>query len=63
MRAYFVVPANAEARIIIDGEATTLSAITTSQRPSGAVYNLQGQRVSANHKGIVIVNGKKFVNL
>ena len=63
MRAYFVVPANAEAHVIIDGEATTLSAITTSQRPSGSVYNLQGQRVSANHKGIVIVNGKKFVNL
>ena len=62
MRAYFVVPAGSEARVIIDGEATALSAITAPQRLSGVAYNLQGQRVPANHKGIVIVNGKKFVN-
>ena len=62
MRAYFVVPAGSEARVIIDGEATALSAITAPQRLSGVAYNLQGQRVPADHKGIVIVNGKKFVN-
>lgn len=28
----------------------------------GTYYNLNGQRVNANHKGIVIVNGKKFMN-
>lgn len=26
------------------------------------VYNLQGQRVSPNTKGLVIINGKKFIN-
>ena len=29
-------------------------------RNNNVVYNLQGQRVSANHKGIVIKNGKKY---
>lgn len=28
----------------------------------GNIFNLAGQRVNANHKGIVIVNGKKFLN-
>lgn len=28
---------------------------------SSAIYNINGQRVNANHKGIVIVNGKKVV--
>ena len=30
-------------------------------RNNNVVYNLQGQRVSANHKGIVIKNGRKYV--
>lgn len=25
-------------------------------------YNLQGQRVNASHKGLVIVNGRKVIN-
>lgn len=29
---------------------------------NGAVYNLCGQRVSASHKGIVIKNGRKYIN-
>ena len=27
-----------------------------------AVYNLCGQRVSASHKGLVIKNGRKYIN-
>lgn len=29
---------------------------------NGAIYNLAGQRVDANYKGVVIKNGKKYVN-
>lgn len=29
---------------------------------NGKVYNLAGQQISANAKGIVVVNGKKFIN-
>ena len=28
---------------------------------SGKIYNLNGQRVTSNFKGIVVKNGKKFV--
>ena len=27
-----------------------------------AVYNLQGQRVADDYRGLVIKNGKKFIN-
>lgn len=29
---------------------------------NGAIYNLAGQRVDASYKGVVIKNGKKYVN-
>ena len=32
-----------------------------ADKAAGAVYNLAGQRVDANYKGVVIQNGKKFV--
>ena len=28
---------------------------------SNVIYNLAGQRVDANYKGVVIVNGKKMI--
>ena len=30
-------------------------------KADGAIYNLAGQRVSKDYKGIVVKNGKKFV--
>jgi len=35
---------------------------STPQPPVKAIYNLAGQQVDANYKGIVIKNGKKFLN-
>ena len=32
-----------------------------AEKANGAIYNLAGQRVDANYKGVVIQNGKKFV--
>lgn len=43
------------------GDATVINAISNTQ-VSGARYNLNGQSVSNDYKGIVIVNGKKFLN-
>ena len=46
-----------------NGGATGIKTLTTNVYDSmGAAYNLNGQRVNANHKGIVIVNGKKYFN-
>ena len=33
-----------------------------SQRASGDTYNLYGVKVNGNYKGVVIKNGKKFIN-
>lgn len=35
--------------------------VIADQNKSGKVYNLQGQRVTANHKGIIIRDGKKYL--
>ncbi|MBO4827703.1 MAG: endo-1,4-beta-xylanase [Prevotella sp.] len=44
----------------------TKSGVTTvlmdAQQDNGPVYNLSGQRVGANYKGIVIKNGRKVLN-
>ena len=34
----------------------------TIRRPDNTIYNLSGQRVGSNYKGIVIKNGKRFIN-
>lgn len=46
---------------LVDDETTSIKTIETVNVAS-AVYNLAGQRVAPNAKGIVIVNGKKFIN-
>lgn len=47
----------------INESATSVSGTTVEKFDANApVYNLAGQRVSKNTKGILIQNGKKFVN-
>lgn len=60
-KAYIISPSTlAKVRISL-GEATAIKAVGNT--PNNAVrYNLAGQRVNANAKGIVIVNGKKMLN-
>lgn len=48
--------------VIDDEDATGISSVENMKMNNGAVYNLAGQRVDANTKGIVIVNGKKMFN-
>ena len=46
-----------------EGDVTGIANVNVEKNTmNGTFYNLAGQRVNANHKGIVVVNGKKFVN-
>lgn len=64
-KCFFKVAKSAGAKFlkmaIIDDETTGINAHVNAGQ-SNAVYNLAGQRVNANAKGIVIVNGKKMLN-
>ena len=42
-------------------EITGISTIAAEKVSDGAIYNLAGQKVSENYKGIVIKNGRKVV--
>ena len=50
--------------IFDDDETTSINNIANGQQPiaNGQIYNLAGQKVSESYKGIVIVNGKKYIN-
>lgn len=43
-----------------DENITGIETIKTAEKENDTVYNLAGQRVSANHKGLVIKNGRKY---
>ena len=48
---------------IDDGKATGVDApVAAEAEEDGIYYNLNGQQVTKDYKGIVIVNGKKFFN-
>ena len=44
-----------------EGEATAIKTVETAEQQDGAIYNLAGQRVGKDYKGIVIMNGKKYL--
>jgi len=71
--AYLSMPTSAVAgakvvRLAFEGEDETtdisdiISAINAENNADNAVYNLAGQKVNSNYKGIVIKNGKKIMN-
>lgn len=62
--AYLAVPASSPVKsFVFDEDATAIKSVTISGIDASApVYNTAGQRVSANTKGIVIQNGKKYFN-
>ncbi len=50
-------------KIAFGGETTGISEIdSTANEANEAVYDLTGRRVSADAKGLLIKNGKKFIN-
>lgn len=63
-RAYFTGGFSSAHEMSIDwgGDVTGIKNITPAlKQAEGARYNLQGQRVSEGHKGLVIKNGRKYV--
>ena len=64
MRAFFQVPAGAEARLFIDDDATPIVEIINGQQSRSKDqnwYDLQGRKVGRANKGIYITNGKKLL--
>lgn len=62
-KAYIALPATESKAISLnfDGDVTGIKTTTAAKQNTNA-YNLFGQKVSANAKGIVIINGKKINN-
>ena len=52
----YVITVNAELP-----EATGIRTINVETVSNGAIYNLSGQRVDENYRGVVIKNGKKQI--
>ena len=63
-KAYLETTAGSKLAINFGGETTGISKVATelTAPENSAMYNLAGQRVSNSYKGIVIRNGKKFIN-
>ena len=61
-RAYIVMPEGQLARIAILDETTGISRVLTSKEVKDLnIFNLNGQNVNENAKGVIIINGKKVV--
>ena len=63
-RAVIVGPTSAARSLNVnfsDSEITGITEVKSNGNGEAAIYNLAGQRVTANHKGLVINNGKKYI--
>ena len=64
---YMQCPATASARLNLvwldeAGNTTAIQTINTKAKAAnGAIYNVAGQKVSASYKGLVIKDGKKYI--
>lgn len=66
-KAYLVVPeaaaASAKGINIVIGNPTGVTEVKTAENAADApIYNIAGQKVTKNAKGIVIINGKAYIN-
>lgn len=63
-KGYIVLKGASAAKysICFDDEATGIHTIEAASAANATMYNLAGQRVDKAYKGIVIVNGKKYLN-
>lgn len=63
-KGYIVLKGASAAKysICFGDEATGIQTIEAASATNAAMYNLAGQRVDKAYKGIVIVNGKKYLN-
>ena len=59
--AYYAVRSALRHRYLVNQETGIRTAVSTKASTSGNIYNLAGQKVNADYKGIVIVDGKKML--
>ena len=59
-KAYLTLTSGAK-KIVFADETTSIKSVETCDG-EGVAYNLAGQRVAAGQKGLVIMNGKKYIN-
>jgi hypothetical protein len=60
----FKVYFSGQARVLFEvytGEAASINNVNVAENANGAIFNLAGQKVSNDFKGLVIKNGKKVV--
>lgn len=57
-----LLPIESIARVAKGGSTDGIETIQVVKPANGAAYNVAGQRVSRNAKGLIIVDGKKFIN-
>jgi hypothetical protein len=63
-KCYLLLPEGSSAKgleVFFFDETTGIDTTFNAQRSKNEVYNLNGQRVDNNYKGVVIVNGKKAI--
>lgn len=62
-KGYLSLGSNSSAKsfFALDDTVTGVSSIKAETKENGVRYNLAGQRVDNNYKGVVIMNGKKFM--
>lgn len=62
--AYLVLPQSSGVKVSFsfDDDATGIQLINDNDNDDDSIYNLKGMKVDANYKGIVIKNGKKYIN-
>lgn len=64
-KAYLALAADVASNasfVMFDGTVTAINAIQNNEAVAkGAIYNLNGQKVNTQYKGVVIVNGKKQI--
>lgn len=61
-KCYIKVEGNPSKQFIGFGNTTTGINALTTETDSQAAYNLAGQRVGKDYKGVVVKNGKKYIN-
>lgn len=67
-KAYLVIKGSASSKGFIgisDGDATGINQISASQNTlneNAPMFNLAGQQVTKAYKGVILQNGKKFIN-
>ena len=61
---YIYVASSSPVRVVWldeEGNATAIQNVKTAKAENGAIYNLAGQKVNAAYKGVVIKDGKKYI--